>query len=279
MLASWLQRAVWPQQWPTCLKTQIKWEVALFNPGVHLFEYLMLYSWSLFCMFDLSFLSLGSECWEIDCSTLRQKPCRTERVDPRRRPRLLLRFLHQRLKLWYNLLWISHFRHFIKVELFKNLGYIYFNFRASTSLPLLYNSSLLCHQFLPQFLPPTLALVCDRLLFCPVPPVLPWGLLTPNIRLQLQVFVYWYFTFFSILSWSVTIFLSQVSILTSHSSLNWSPLADLQPSLLQALLCQLLIYQVPLYSPHHQLLVGCLPCPAPVFPRQPSCHPRPYPQA
>lgn len=242
----------------------------------------MLYSWSFFvCLHVLPLLSLGSECWEIDCSMLRQKPCRTEWVGLHRRPPLLLRLLPQRLKLWYNLLCldITFQTLSLRLNLLKSMLYIYiyFNFRASTSLPLLYNSSLLCHRFLPQFLPPILVLVSILLSFCPVPAVLPWGLLTPS--LQLQVFIYWYFTLTFFLHWiGPSPFFPQVSILTSHSSLNWAPPAGLLPSLLQVLLYQLLIYQVPLYSLHHQRQGGCLPCLAPVFPRQASCHPRPYPQ-
>lgn len=162
---------------------------------------------------------------------------------------------------------------------------MYLNFRASINPLRLYNSSLLCHQFLPQFLPPTLALVCDPLIFCPVQPVLPWGLLTPNRQLQVWHIFFSYLLglhpdFFPLyLSWSIIIFLPQVFILTSHSSHNLPLLEDLQPSLLQVLLCQLLICQALLYSLHLHLQGGCHPCLALGSPLQTSCHPRPCPQA
>lgn len=166
------------------------------------------------------------------------------------------------LMVWSYFLQDDVLMHLVNVWIsFKPFGvfFSFSNLRVSTSHPLLSAYSLLYHQFLPhQLLQPTQGLVCHLPLICHlVQPALPWGLLTPNTLLQLQVWI-WLFTcscFFQILRDSKdSVFLSQVSFLISHSSLNLWLLADLQPSLLQVRLYHWLIYQDPHYSLHHRLL-------------------------
>lgn len=65
---------------------------------------------------------------------------------------------------------------------------------------------------------------------------------------------------------------SQVSLLTSHSSLSHRPLLDFQRFHLQVLLCQLLPYQGLNCHLHRQLLEAYPPCPAPGCHQQASCH-------
>lgn len=97
------------------------------------------------------------------------------------------------LMVWSYFLQDEFFMHFVNVwTSLKPFGFFFSNLRVSTSHPLLSAYSLLYHRFLPhQLLQPTRGLVCHLSLIChPVQPALPWGRLTLNILLQLQVWIW-----------------------------------------------------------------------------------------
>lgn len=128
---------------------------------------------------------------------LRPKPCRTEWVGLRRRPLLLLRFLPQRLKLWYNLLCldITFQTLSLRLNLLKSMLYIYIltlepvpAFRSCTtaaSRAIGFYPSF-CHQYWPWCASFSVSAQCQ--------PSFHEAFLPPASSTSSRFFIYWYFT-------------------------------------------------------------------------------------